>query len=56
MADQVYLRRGRASRPGSLLIFDNVIRVLAANPRVTATIITSIGVKYYDGMAIALVK
>lgn len=66
------------SRPGSLLIFDNVIRegkvldphtdddkvkgvqrlnaLLAKDPRVDATIITSIGVKDFDGMAIVLVK
>jgi len=66
------------SRPGTLLIFDNVIReghvldtnstdeavkgvqrlnkVLASDPRVMATIIPSIGLKKFDGMAIAFVK
>jgi caffeoyl-CoA O-methyltransferase len=66
------------SRPGALLIFDNVIReghildenstdeavkgvqrlnkVLASDPRVMATIIPSIGLKKFDGMAIAVVK
>lgn len=66
------------SRPGTLLIFDNVIReghildenstdeavkgvqrlnkALASDPRVMATIIPSIGLKKFDGMAIAIVK
>ena len=66
------------SRPGTLLIFDNVIReghildenatdeavkgvqrlnkILASDPRVMATIIPSIGLKKFDGMAIAVVK
>jgi caffeoyl-CoA O-methyltransferase len=66
------------SRPGTLLIFDNVIRegqildenstdeavkgvqrlnkVLASDPRVMATIIPSIGLKKFDGMAIVFVK
>jgi caffeoyl-CoA O-methyltransferase len=68
----------KLSRPGTLIIFDNVIRdgkvldpnsadaavigvqrlnkVLAADQRVTATIMTTVGLKDYDGMAIALVK
>jgi caffeoyl-CoA O-methyltransferase len=68
----------KLSRPGTLIIFDNVIRdgkvldpnsadaavigvqrlnkVLAADQRVTATIMTTGGLKDYDGMAIALVK
>jgi caffeoyl-CoA O-methyltransferase len=67
----------RLSRPGTLLIFDNVIRegkvldplsddpavqgvqrfnqALAAEPRVSATILANVGIKKYDGMAIALV-
>jgi len=67
----------RLSKPGTLLIFDNVIRegkildsssddpavqgvqrlnqALAAEPRVSATILANIGIKKYDGMAIALV-
>jgi caffeoyl-CoA O-methyltransferase len=67
----------RLSRPGTLLIFDNVVRegkvldpssddpavqgvrrlnqALAAEPRVSATILANIGIKKYDGMAIALV-
>jgi len=66
------------SRPGTLIIFDNVVRdgkvldpqsadaavigvqrlnkVLAADQRVTATIMTTVGLKDYDGMAIVLVK
>jgi caffeoyl-CoA O-methyltransferase len=66
------------SRPGTLLIFDNVIReghildenstddavkgvqrlnkVLASDPRVMATIIPSIGLKKFDGMAVTFVK
>lgn len=66
------------SRPGTLLIFDNVIReghildphttdeavkgvqrlnkVMASDPGVMATIIPSIGLKKFDGMAIAVVK
>ncbi len=66
------------SRPGTLIIFDNVIRdgkvldptstdaavigvqqlnqVLAADERVTATIMTTVGLKDYDGMAIVLVN
>ena len=66
------------SRPGTVLIFDNVIReghildenstdeavkgvqrlnkLLASDPRVMATIVPSIGLKKFDGMAIAVVK
>jgi caffeoyl-CoA O-methyltransferase len=68
----------KLSRPGTLIIADNVIRdgkvlaekssdemvagvkrfneALAANPAVDATIIQTVGVKEYDGMAIAIVK
>jgi caffeoyl-CoA O-methyltransferase len=68
----------KLSRPGTLIIADNVIRdgkvlnpnhddpmvkgarrfneALAANKNVTATILQTIGVKEYDGMAIAIVK
>ncbi|HUB60117.1 MAG TPA: O-methyltransferase [Puia sp.] len=67
----------RLSRPGTLLIFDNVVRegkvldpssddpavqgvrrlnqALATEPRVCATILANVGIKKYDGMAIALV-
>jgi len=67
----------RLSRPGSLIIVDNVIRdgavadasstdanvlgvrrlmdLLAAEPRVSATAIQTVGSKGYDGFAIALV-
>jgi predicted O-methyltransferase YrrM len=66
------------SRPGTLIICDNVIRegkildedskdenvkgakrfneMLSRNDRVTATIIANVGVKEYDGMAIAVVN
>jgi caffeoyl-CoA O-methyltransferase len=65
----------RLSRPGTLLIFDNVIRegkvldpssddpavqgvqrlnrALAAEQRVSATILANVGTKSYDGMALA---
>jgi predicted O-methyltransferase YrrM len=65
------------SRPGTILIFDNVIRegqvlnpdsedekvqgvrrlneMLSNNDQVTATILQTVGVKEYDGMAIAVV-
>jgi caffeoyl-CoA O-methyltransferase len=68
----------RLSRPGTLIIADNVIRsgavldtnsqdaglqaiqhfnaALAADPRVTATIVPSVGIKGYDGLAIAVVR
>jgi len=68
----------KLSRPGTLIIADNVIRdgkvldpnhedpmvkgvqrfnkALAANRRVSATIMQTIGVKEYDGMAIAVVN
>lgn len=68
----------KLSRPGTLLVFDNVIRegkvleekttddkvagaqrlnsLMAGDSRVFSTIITSIGAKYYDGMAIAVVN
>jgi caffeoyl-CoA O-methyltransferase len=68
----------KLSRPGTLLVFDNVIRegkvldedtadekvagvqrlnqIMSADSRVFSTIITSIGAKYYDGMAIAVVN
>lgn len=68
----------RLSRPGTLIVADNVIRegkvldpdspdemvkgvqrfneMLAAEPRVTATILQTVGVKEWDGMALAVVK
>jgi predicted O-methyltransferase YrrM len=67
----------RLTRPGSLILVDNVVRggaviepnsedgsvqgvrkffaMLAAEPRVTATAIQTVGIKGYDGIAIALV-
>lgn len=66
------------SRPGALIIVDNVVRegavidadsedasvrgvrrlneMMAAEPRVSATVIQTVGVKGYDGFAVALVK
>lgn len=68
----------RLSRPGTLLVADNVVRdgkvldfasddprvdairrfnqLLAAESRVTATVIQTVGRKGYDGMAIAIVR
>jgi len=68
----------RMSRPGTLIVADNVIRegkvldsnttdemvkgaqrfnkALAANKEVTASIIQTVGVKEYDGMALAVVN
>jgi predicted O-methyltransferase YrrM len=68
----------RLSRPGTLIICDNVIRegkvldnnstdekvlgvqrlnkMLSENKKVTATILHTVGVKEYDGMAIAVVN
>jgi caffeoyl-CoA O-methyltransferase len=68
----------RLSRPGTLIVADNVIRegqvleanhpdervggvqrfnqLLADTPSVIATIIQTVGVKEYDGMALAIVK
>jgi caffeoyl-CoA O-methyltransferase len=68
----------RLSRPGTLIVADNVIRdgkvldeknpepavqgarrfnaMLGANTAVTATILQMVGVKEYDGMALAIVK
>ena len=65
------------SRPGSLIVVDNVVRegavidarsrdaavqgvrrlyeLIAAEPRVAATAVQTVGVKGYDGFAIALV-
>jgi predicted O-methyltransferase YrrM len=67
----------RLSRPGGLIVADNVVRggavvdaesadatvrairrfhrILAAEPRVTATVVQTVGAKGYDGMAIAYV-
>jgi predicted O-methyltransferase YrrM len=67
----------RLSRPGTLIVADNVVRdgavldaastdetiqgirrfheLLAADPRVTATVIQTVGAKGYDGFALALV-
>lgn len=67
----------KLSRPGTLLIFDNVVRdgavadaastdprikatrrlfdLLAANPRLTATAVQTVGCKGYDGFALARV-
>ena len=68
----------KLSKPGTLLVFDNVVRegkvldenttddkvagvqrlnkLMSADSRAFSTIITSIGTKYYDGMAIAVVN
>ena len=67
----------RLSRPGTLIVADNVVRQgqivapdgddnvrgirefnrkLAAEPRVDATILQTVGSKGYDGLAIAIVK
>ena len=68
----------RMSRPGSLILIDNVVRegavihaesadaavqgvrkvneMMSSNARVTATVIQTVGVKGYDGLAIALVS
>jgi caffeoyl-CoA O-methyltransferase len=68
----------RLSRPGTLIVADNVIRdgkvldennaepavqgarrfntMLGANTAVSATILQMVGVKEYDGMALAIVK
>ncbi len=68
----------RLTRPGGLIVVDNVIRggevlnassadaslqgvrrfneSLAADPRVTATILQTVGSKGYDGLAIAVVR
>lgn len=67
----------RMSRPGSLIIVDNVVRegavidaasddasvqgvrrlneIMAADPRITSTVIQTVGIKGYDGFSIALV-
>jgi predicted O-methyltransferase YrrM len=67
----------KLSRPGSVLVFDNVVRdggvvdptnkdpsilgirrfneLVAAEPRLSATAIQTVGSKGYDGFAIALV-
>lgn len=67
----------RMSRPGSLILVDNVVRdgavieensedtsvqgvralneMIAASSRVTATVLQTVGIKGYDGLAIALV-
>lgn len=67
----------RMSRPGSLILIDNVVRegavidensedasvkgvrklneMMSAEPRVLATVIQTVGVKGYDGLAVALV-
>ena len=68
----------KLSRPGTLLIADNVVRkgeiidekskdtrvqgarkfleLLGANPRLTATAIQTVGIKGYDGFALAVVN
>jgi predicted O-methyltransferase YrrM len=68
----------RMSRPGSLILVDNVVRegavieadstdasvqgvrrlneMISTNERVTATVLQTVGVKGYDGLAIALVN
>ena len=67
----------RLSRPGTLIVADNVVRdgavadpssddpnvravrcyhaLVAAEPRVTATVLQTVGAKGYDGMSLALV-
>ena len=68
----------RMSRPGSVILVDNVVRegavidansedasvqgvrklneMMAGDPRLTATVLQTVGVKGYDGLAIALVN
>ena len=68
----------RMSRPGSLVLVDNVVRdgavieegstdesvqgvrklndMIEGDPRVTATVLQTVGIKGYDGLAIALVN
>ncbi len=68
----------RMSRPGSIIITDNVVRdgavidpastdpsvigvrrlngIMASDPRVTSTILQTVGSKGYDGFAVALVR
>jgi predicted O-methyltransferase YrrM len=68
----------RMSRPGSLILVDNVVRegavieadsadasvlgvrklneMISIDPRVSATVLQTVGVKGYDGLAIALVN
>jgi len=68
----------KMSRPGSIIIIDNVVRegavidaasedasvqgvrklneMMAADPRVSATVIQTVGTKGYDGFAIALLE
>ena len=68
----------RMSRPGSLILVDNVVRdgkiieesssdasvqgvrrlndMIAGDPRITATVLQTVGIKGYDGLAIALVN
>jgi predicted O-methyltransferase YrrM len=56
----------RLSRPGTLIVADNVVRGgallpdfferLAAEPGVTATAIQTVGAKGYDGFALAVVR
>jgi predicted O-methyltransferase YrrM len=75
---EYFLKALELSRPGTLIICDNVIRegkvldensldenalgvrrfnkMLAQNQAITATIVVNVGVKEYDGMAIAVVK
>lgn len=67
----------RLSRPGTLIVADNVVRggavadpaaddprvrgarrfleLLAAEPKVSATVVQTVGAKGYDGFAVALV-
>jgi predicted O-methyltransferase YrrM len=48
----------KLARRGALIIVDNVVRrgaALAAEPKVTATAIQTVGDKGHDGLAIALV-
>jgi predicted O-methyltransferase YrrM len=68
----------RMSRPGSVIIVDNVVRegavidaastdasvlgvrrlneIMAADPRISSTVLQTVGVKGYDGFAIALLQ
>lgn len=54
----------RLVRPGSLIVFDNVVRhdvrrlteMIAAEPRLEATAVQTVGVKGHDGFLLALVQ